>query len=348
MDLVTSLTPTARGHDAVVVFVDRLSKMVHFAPTSQNVTSEGLADLFLWNVFRLHGMPDNIVSDRDVRFMSAFWSDFFARAGTRLAMTSVYHPQADGQTERMNRVLEEMLRAYVGHMHRDWDRYLAQVEFAYNDAVHVGTGFSPFYLNAGQHPRSPVAVAVGASPGAAGDVFANIEKAVALAKQHISRAQLVYAGNANRGSRGSAYVEGDLVMVKAANFHLPEHPNDKFKPKYIGPFRVARRVQPDTYALHLPGHMRGHNRIHASMLLPFRQRGDWFFPAVETPGAVVVDGVDEHRVERILDKRTRRYGRGSRVEYLVRFEGELDDTHWLPASALTNAPDRVAEFEATL
>jgi hypothetical protein len=101
-------------------------------------------------------------------------------------------------------------------------------------------------------------VAVGASPGAAGDVFANIEKAVALAKQHISRAQLVYARNANRGSRGSTYVEGDLVMVKAANFHLPEHPNDKFKPKYIGPFRVARRVQPDTYALHLPGHMKGH------------------------------------------------------------------------------------------
>jgi hypothetical protein len=248
--------------------------------------------------------------------MSGFWSDFFARAGTRLAMTSVYHPQADGQTERMNRVLEEMLRAYVGHMHRDWDKYLAQVEFAYNDAVHVGTGFSPFYLNTGQHLWRWLLGLRQVRPAMC--LLANIEKAVALAKRQISRAQLVYAAKASRGGRGSTYVEGDLVMVKAANFQLPEHPNNKFKPKYIGPFRVARKVQPDTYALHLPGHMKGHNRIHASMLLPFRQRGDWFFPAVEAPGAVVVDGVEEHRVEKVLDKRTRRYGRGSRVEYLVR------------------------------
>jgi hypothetical protein len=133
MDLITALPVTQRGHDAVVVFVDRLSKMVHFAPTSQNVTSQELADLFLSHVFRLHGMPDNIVSDRDVRFMSSFWSEFFARVGTRLAMTSVYHPQADGQTERVNRVLEEMLRSYVGHLHTDWDREVGRK--TYQDVV---------------------------------------------------------------------------------------------------------------------------------------------------------------------------------------------------------------------
>ena len=264
-------------------------------------------------------------------------------------MTSVYHPQADGQTERMNRVLEEMLRSYVGRLHTDWDRYLAQVEFAYNDAVHAGTGYSPFYLNYGEHPRTLLSVAVNnGQVTAAANVFRNIQQAVQLAKQHIVRAQAVYSAYASKGAEHSTYVVGDWVLLRAKNLNLPEHPNDKFKPRYIGPFKVARQIKQDTYALHLPDHMRVHNVFHASQLLPFRQRGEWVFPALERPGPVLVDGVEEHLVDKVLNRRNRRYGKGSRLEYLVTFVGAPDDTRWLPAVALVHAQDKVAEYEDTL
>ena len=160
MDLITQLPRTRTGHDAIVVFVDKLSKMVHYAPTTSNVTAPQLASIMFETVVRHHGVPASIVSDRDTRFTSVFWRALWQQLGTRLAMSTAYHPQTDGQTERANRTLEDMLRAYVSYRQTDWDKHLIAAEIAYNNSVQASTGFSPFFLNSGQHPHLPLSAAV--------------------------------------------------------------------------------------------------------------------------------------------------------------------------------------------
>jgi hypothetical protein len=155
MDLITDLPCTANGHDAIWVVVDRLSKMVHLQPTRKTVTAEQLALLYEQTVFRLHGFPKDIVSDRDVRFTSAFWKALNQRFGTRLSMSTKFHPQTDGQTERMNGILEDTLRHFVGPFQRDWEELLPVVEFAMNNSWNASIQNTPFMLNYGQNPDDP-------------------------------------------------------------------------------------------------------------------------------------------------------------------------------------------------
>ncbi|KAE9054574.1 hypothetical protein PF007_g32591 [Phytophthora fragariae] len=130
--------------------------MVHFAPVRDTVTGNEVARLFMDCVFRHHGLPKTIVSDRDPRFTAAFWQTLFRLLGTRLSMSTADHPQTDGQTERVNRVLEDTLRSICAEMPRSWDDRLPMVEFALNNAVHASTGFTPFYLNGLRHPQVPL------------------------------------------------------------------------------------------------------------------------------------------------------------------------------------------------
>ena len=156
-DLVTDL-PNSYGYTAVAVFVDRLTKMVHFAPCTKEVTAPDYAQLFVDSVFRLHGLPDVIVSDRDPHFTSKFWRSLFDLLGTDLRFSTAFHPQTDGQSERTIQTLENFLRPYVERHPTEWSRQLPLAEFAANNAVNVATGYSPFYLNSGDHPLLPTAL----------------------------------------------------------------------------------------------------------------------------------------------------------------------------------------------
>ena len=133
-----------------------------------NVTGEDTAALFLEHVFRLHGLPDSIVSDRDPRFTSAFWRHVFSMLGTKLHMSTADHPQTDGQTERVNRVVEDILRSSAGP--ETWSSQLPMVEFAINNSAHASTGESPFYLNGLRHPKTPIAFVRGASLSGGGHI----------------------------------------------------------------------------------------------------------------------------------------------------------------------------------
>ena len=156
MDLITQLPKTSTGYDAILVVVDKYSKMLHIIPTTTTVTAPDLAKLFFKEIVRLHGIPSSVISDRDPRFTSSFWQQIWKQLGTKLAMSTAYHPQTDGQTERANRTIEEMLRAYVNRKQNDWDQYLTAIELAYNNSKQASTGYSPFYLNYGQHPSIPL------------------------------------------------------------------------------------------------------------------------------------------------------------------------------------------------
>src|SRR5215208_1040389 len=155
MDLIVTLPKTKAGFDAIVVFVDQLSKMVHFAPVKTTITAPELAKVFFDNVFKLHGMPRVIVSDRDPKFTSLFWKALFKCMGTKLAMSTAFHLETDGQTERSNKTLEQMLRNWVNYRQDNWDEHLAAAEFACNNAKQALTKISPFFANTGQNPNVP-------------------------------------------------------------------------------------------------------------------------------------------------------------------------------------------------
>lgn len=154
MDFVFGLPQDPQGRDGILVFVDRFSKMVHLVAVAETISAAGSAKVFVESVFRLHGLPRDIVSDRDPRFTAAFWQAVFRLLGTRLRMSTADHPQTDGQTERANRVLVEILRAYA-HSFEHWSDQLAMVEFAINNSVHASTGYTPFFVNGLRHPLTP-------------------------------------------------------------------------------------------------------------------------------------------------------------------------------------------------
>ncbi|GMF46094.1 unnamed protein product [Phytophthora fragariaefolia] len=155
MDFVFGLPPDSAGNTGVVVFVDWLSKMAHLAAVPDTIDGEGTATLFLDRVFRQHGLPEAVFSDRDPRFTGKFWTSIFAVLGIRLDMSTADHPQTDGQTERVNRVVEDVLRSICAETPKRWSAMLPLVEFALDNAVHASTGYTPFYVNGLSHPRVP-------------------------------------------------------------------------------------------------------------------------------------------------------------------------------------------------
>jgi len=162
MDFIVQLPLTRQGNDAIVVFTDRLTKRAHFQAMHTTATAPEVAKIFFNTIFKDHGIPKVIVSDRDAKFTSHFWKSLFSQLGTKLAMSTAFHPQTDGQTERLNRTLEDMLRIYATYKQDTWDEYLPAAEFVYNNSKQASTGFTPFELDNGQHPITPITLATGA------------------------------------------------------------------------------------------------------------------------------------------------------------------------------------------
>ena len=208
LDLITALPRTLLGHDAIVVFVDKVTKMVHYVATTTNVTAPQLALLFMHEVVRLHGVPDSLLSDRDPRFTAHFWRSLWDQLGTKLTMSTAYHPQTDGQTERSNRTLEEALRAYVNWRQTDWDVHLSALEISINNARNSSTGFTPFYLNSGQEIRLPLDGAVpvaGKNP---------------VASDRILRLHQDLVGNGAGSHRASTEATGSVRRSTSASCHI--------------------------------------------------------------------------------------------------------------------------------
>ncbi|GKC83961.1 putative reverse transcriptase domain-containing protein [Tanacetum coccineum] len=156
MDFVTKLPKTSNGHDTIWVIVDRLTKSAHFIPTRETDSMETLTRLYIKEIVSRHGMPISIISDRDSHFTSRFWQSLQSALGTQLDMSTTYHPETDGKSERTIQTLEDMLRACVIDFGKRWEKHLPLVEFSYNNSYHVSIKTAPFEALYGQKCRSPV------------------------------------------------------------------------------------------------------------------------------------------------------------------------------------------------
>jgi transposase InsO family protein len=152
MDFITDL-PTVKAKNSILVVVDRLTKMAHFTPCSKSIMVEETIQLILDGIVRLHGLPEEIVSDTGPQFASKFWHRLFELLRVDIWLSSAFHPETDGQTERINHTLEQYLRCTMNYQQDDWLDLLSQVEFAYNNTTHASTRISPFFANYSFHPR---------------------------------------------------------------------------------------------------------------------------------------------------------------------------------------------------
>ncbi len=351
LDLITSLPRTTSGFDAIVVFVCRLSKQVHATPTHTEVTASDLARIFIREVVRLHGVPATLVSDRDARFTAHLWRAIWEAFQTKLHMSTSFHPQSDGQTEKANQTLEDMIRAYVNPVHDDWDIYLPLVEIAYNSSVQASTGYSPFYLSSGREFPTFLSRAMekiaGSSTPAAKSMLDQWHSALENAKQHIKAAQERQARWANEYRRDLTFEVGDKVMLSTENLRstiLRGAP--KLLPKFLGPFRITKVISRTAYELQLPSTYRIHPVFHIHLLKPWRD-GRQVLPSriIEPPAEPeLIEGDDRTfwEVESILGKRRL----GHSVQYLVKWKGySLEENTWEPLENLTHADEAIQEFE---
>jgi transposase InsO family protein len=338
MDFITQLPRTTDGHDAILVVVDKLTKMVHLVATQTTATAEQTAKLFVDHIWKLHGVPRKVVSDRDPLFTSHFTRALCRMLGTKQAMSTAYHPQTDGQTERVNRVLEDMLRMYVSKSQTDWDEKLSCAEFAINNAEHSSTGFTPFMLNYGHHPYLPVSVLPEFRVPAASSFVQRIQRLVAEARRTHRIATERQARYANTKRKDVTFAPGDWVLLSAKNLRFKEG-TPKLLPRWVGPFQVAKSVGGNSYELILPARWRIHDVFHVSRLERYRRDGTVQPP----PPAEVLEGEDEYEVEKILDHRKAR----RLHEFLVRWVGySPEHDTWESEANLRNAPAALKEYWA--
>lgn len=301
--------------------------------------------LFLSNVIKHHGVPDTIVTDRGTQFTGKFWTALMEAMGTRHCKTTAFHPQSDGQTERVNRVLEDMLRHYVGSMrHTEWDQYLSMAEFAINNAVHASTGTTPFKLNYGRHPQVPLTFTppsqddADAVPAVA-RVTRDVEEALKGAKTCLHAAQQRMKAAYDSHRRPVTFSTGDKVLLSTRNIKLKRPDGHlstpKLMPRFIGPFTVTQVIGKGAYRLDLPETLkRLHDVFNVCLLKPYYDDG-----RAHPPGPIpeLADQGELFLIDTVLGHRIVKRGKRNIRQYLIKWAGYgTEHNSWEPEDAIAH------------
>ncbi|GJS40106.1 putative reverse transcriptase domain-containing protein [Tanacetum coccineum] len=278
MDFVSGLPRTPSGCDTIWVIVDQLTKSTHFLPMKKTDTMEKLTQLYLKEVVCRHGVSILIISDRDSHFTSRFWKSLQKALGTNLDMSTAYHPQMDGQSERTIQMLEDMLRAYVINFGSSWDRHLPLVEFSYNKIYHVSIKAAPYEDLYGWKCRSPVCWSeVGDSQLTGPELIREMTEKIVQIKNRLLTGRSHQKSYADRRTKPLEFKVGDMVLLKVSSWKgaVRFGKRGKFSPRYIRPFKILARVGPVAYTLELPKELKGiHSTFHVSNLKKCLAEGD--------------------------------------------------------------------------
>jgi len=265
-DFITKL-PLAQGYDAILVVYNRFSKMVHFIATTEKTSAEGLAKLFRDQVWRLHSLPESIISDREVQFVVGMMKKLNNLLEIQTKLSTAYHPQTDGQTERINQELEQYLRVFIDHRQEQWPDWLGTAEFAYNNKIHAATKNSLFKVNYGQDPRMGFKGRRKGKYEAAGKFVEKMRKIQEEAKAVLGKAQeeMKKFADRKRGKR-EEYRVGDLVLLstKDLKWQIKGRRSEKLMEHFVGPYRIKGIVSSNAIELELPKTIKIHPVVNVS------------------------------------------------------------------------------------
>jgi hypothetical protein len=356
LDLIGPLPLTKDGFSAILVIVDRLSKHAQFIPTDFDLNTEGFGYLFVKHVVCRYGLPDTVYADRDGRWLSEFWTAVSSYLKSHLVLSSARHPQHDGQTEIVNKQVEVMLRAYVAEDQITWSLWLPLIEHSYNSMVHGSTRYAPFQLLFGFTPKGPLDLA---NPRAKRmqllrenredvDGFVrDLETHRRMARDAIAQAQAKQADAHDRGRRVLSFVEGEMVLINPHSLEWLESKGAgvKLRQRWIGPFRVLKRVSQNAYRLQLPKAFPGSNIINLEHIRPYVSSPSRFGARDGLPDTRKFLQIGERQdVEDLIDHRYDR--RRKQVVYKTRFRNFSSQADkWLTPADLRDVPDILRAYQ---
>ncbi|KAF8761558.1 hypothetical protein RHS01_00200 [Rhizoctonia solani] len=313
-DFITGF-PKSQGHNAILVVIDLFSKFGHFIPTSKKISAKGLADLFITHIWKLHGA-------------------LYQQLGVKPAFSLAYHPESDGQMERVNQFIKFYLRSYVAASHSDWAAWLPLAEYAYNNAKHAATGRTPFELVYGQNPvMNPSNVPANVPEAdAVADTLAwewkEAESALRMSKERMTRNQGIVP----------EYLVGKKVWLDGKNVELRTNSN-KLDPKQLGPFKITERISSHAYRLKLPESLKIHDVFYVGLLSKTYKSSSQPFP--EQPPPKTIEGEEEYKVKQIIDSKQQR----GKWFYLIKWKGYgPEDNSWEPEELLEHSQEEVKRF----
>ena len=334
VDFIVKL-PLSEGYDSIMTITDHdCTKAVILIPCHETIDTEGVAKLFKDRVFPFTGLPKKIISDRDTRFTSSFFKEICSQLGIVQNLSSAYHPQTDGQSEKTNQHTETGLRIFCNYQQDDWAHYIPMIQYAINARPSATTKQTPYELWMGFTPRAHQPNRTSKVP----TIELRKEQMTAARKQAeeaMTRAQELLG----RKSNHTPYQKDQWVWLEGKHLQTT-HPSTKMRPKRFGPFRIMDTVGKTTYKLDLPSHWKIHNAFHANLLLPYQETKEHGRNFTDPPPELV-EGQEEWEVEQILDSRLYRRKR----QYLIKWKG-YSEAHnsWEPEENI-RAPDLILAFQ---
>ena len=342
MDHVEQL-PDSNGYDSILVVICRLTKQAILISAHTTDTATELAQYFIQHVFSKHGLPADIISDRGHLFVSKFWKSLCKALDITSNLSTAYHPETDGQTERTIQTIEQYLRIFVNYQQDDWESRLPLAEFVYNNTPHSATGVSPFFANKGYNPR--LTISLMDIPAHEAHLAATDLKSLhGYLRDQIRVANEAYARFEDPHRTPTPdWPVGTMVWLDWRNIKT-KRPMKKLDHKRHGPFKIIAKVSTHAYRLQLPASLKGiHNVFHVSLLEKVAKE---HFPQrrPNPPPPIEVDSTNEYEVAAILDSRRRR----KTIQYLIRWEGygPEDDT-WEPVESLQGSQELLDGFHKT-
>jgi hypothetical protein len=340
MDFITDL-PKSHGYDSILTVVDRHSKGVVLTPCNKNITAEETSQLLIDNVWKRFGFPKVIISDRGPQFAAQVTRELWRKIGIEQKLSSAYHPQTDGESERVNQEIEQYLRICGNFQQDDWAKLLPIIEFAHNARAHRSTKKSPFEIWYGFHPTfqpPPYLQTRNQNADERVKYLEQIRKEVTAAL-HLAANEMRSSGPL---SPSHTFHIGDQVLLDGTNLQT-SHPKQKLAPKRYGPFKVTW-TSPTNCRLKLPDNWKIHPVFHNSLLKPYKETPQHGSNFAKPPPEIVAEEEGHYEIEKILDAKPTRNRRST--QYLIKWKGYSEaENSWIPRSELKHAPDLLKEFE---